>query len=98
MLVLTCVSLVIAQMLVSPIDSSVFASAASVLSTYMEKVQRVNLYPWADDSAPEFVSYYASAAPAVQVLSHHVPRLLKILHDPPTEPPITLPSGLPTII
>lgn len=85
---------VIAQMLVSPIDGSVFVSAGSVLSTYMEKVQRVNLYPWADDSAPEFVSYYASAGPAVDVLSHHVPRLLKILHDPPSEPAIALPSGV----
>lgn len=84
---------VIAQMLVSPIDSSVFVSCGSVLSTYMEKVQRANLYPW-DDSVPEFVSYYASAGPAVDVLSHHVPRLLKILHDPPSEPAILLSSGL----
>ena len=85
--------LVVAQMVVSPIDPSVFASAASVLSTYMEKVQRVNLYPWADEAAPEFVCYYASAQPAVEVISNHVQRLLNILHTPPQEPAVRLPSG-----
>ena len=80
-------------MVVSPIDPSVFASAASVLSTYMEKVQRVNLYPWADEAAPEFVCYYASAQPAVEVISNHVQRLLNILHTPPQEPAVRLPSG-----
>ena len=84
-------------MLVSPLDASVFVSAGEVLSTYMEKVQRANLYPWADDNTADYVSYYASAAPAVDVLANHVPRLLKILHNPPVDLPITLPSGKPKI-
>ena len=33
-------------MIVSPINSSIFASAATVLSTFLDPVQKINLYPW----------------------------------------------------
>ena len=80
-------------MVVSPIDSSVFASAATVLSTFMEPVQKLNLYPWEGESANDTVSYYPSANATVDVLANHVERLHSILQNPPEQQSLALPFG-----
>ena len=80
-------------MVISPIDSSVFAAAATVLSTFLEPVQKLNLYPWEGESLNDQVSYYPSAASTVDVLANHVPRLHSILQNPPDQEPLRLPFG-----
>jgi len=85
---------VLAQMVISPIDSSVFAAAATVLSTFLEPVQKLNLYPWEGESLNDQVSYYPSAASTVDVLANHVPRLHSILQNPPDQEPLRLPFGI----
>ena len=85
--------IVLAQMVISPIDSSVFAAAATVLSTFLEPVQKLNLYPWEGESLNDQVSYYPSAASTVDVLANHVPRLHSILQNPPDQEPLRLPFG-----
>jgi len=83
---------VIAQMLVEPINSAIVASTGSILSTYLEKVQRITPFAaWIDDPGQETDSFYPSAAPCVDTLANHVPRLRNILRSPPPEPSVSLP-------
>ena len=84
--------LVIAQMLVEPINSAIVASTGSILSTYLEKVQRITPFAaWIDDPGQESDKYYPSAAPCVDTLANHVSRLKEILRNPPPEPAVALP-------
>ncbi|CAG5098748.1 Oidioi.mRNA.OKI2018_I69.XSR.g15941.t2.cds [Oikopleura dioica] len=83
---------VIAQMLVEPINSAIVASTGSILSTYLEKVQRITPFAaWIDDPGQESDKYYPSAAPCVDTLANHVSRLKEILRNPPPEPAVALP-------
>jgi len=84
---------VIAQMILDPVDEAIFGSAASVLSTLLEPVQKMNFYPWEGESEKDVVSYYASATATVDVLANHVTRLHDILKQPPKLEPLKLPFG-----
>ena len=79
-------------MLVEPINSAIVASTGSILSTYLEKVQRITPFAaWIDDPGQETDSFYPSATPCVDTLANHVPRLRNILRSPPREPSVSLP-------
>ena len=85
--------LVIAQMILDPVDEAIFSSAATVLTTLLEPVQKMSFYPWEGESEKDVVSYYASAVATVDVLANHVTRLHAILKSPPKLEPLKLPFG-----
>ena len=80
-------------MILDPVDEAIFGAAASVLSTLLEPVQKMNFYPWEGESEKDVVSYYASATATVDCLSNHVTRLHAILKNPPKLAPLKLPFG-----